>query len=109
MIPAAPTVAPGQLTINSTPEGATIRIDGRTDPSWVTPFNLPGLTPGQHTVNIAKGGYSPEIRTIEIASNSKSFLVVQLAFAGAMASVSSDPAGAAVFLDGKNSRPDFLD
>ena len=102
MIPAAPTVAPGQLTINSTPEGATIRVDGRTDPSWVTPFNLPGLAPGQHTVNIAKGGYSPEIRTIEIASNSKSFLVVQLALAGAMASVSSDPAGAAVFLDGKN-------
>src|SRR5439155_971584 len=102
-IPAAPTVAPGQLTINSTPEGATIRIDGRTDPSWVTPFNLPGLAPGQHTVNIAKGGYSPEIRTIEIASNSKSFLVVQLALAAGMGAVNvkTQPKGAQVAVNNR--------
>jgi len=103
--PPVPTVAaviPGQLTINSTPEGATIRLDGRTDPSWMTPFNLSGLAPGQHSVTIAKAGYSSETRTIEVASNSKSFLVVQLAVAGAIASLSSDPTGAAVFVDGKN-------
>src|SRR5947207_12346791 len=50
-------------------EGATIRIDGRTDPSWVTPFNLPGLAPGQHTVSIAKGGRSEE-HTSELQSHS---------------------------------------
>jgi hypothetical protein len=43
---AAISAIPGQLTINSTPEGAEVHIDGRSDPSWVTPFNLPGLTPG---------------------------------------------------------------
>src|SRR5205823_13825327 len=69
-------VIPGQLTINSTPEGAQVRIDGRTDPSWVTPYNLPGLAPGQHSVNVSKAGYAAENRTIDVASASKSFLVV---------------------------------
>jgi serine/threonine protein kinase len=100
--PMVTVVIPGQLTVNSTPEGATIRLDGRADPSWITPLNIPGLAPGQHNVSIAKPGYSPETRTIEVASNSKSFLVVQLALAGAFASINSDPTGAAVFVDGKN-------
>ena len=38
------------IVVDSTPEGAQIQLDGRADPSWVTPFNSPGLTPGSHTV-----------------------------------------------------------
>jgi eukaryotic-like serine/threonine-protein kinase len=101
----APLVAvavPGQLTINSSPEGAQVQVDGRSDPGWVTPFNMTGLVPGQHTVNISKSGFSAETRNIEVASNSKSFLVVQLAAQGATISVASQPSGAAVFLDGKD-------
>ena len=96
-------IIPGQLTINSTPEGAQVRIDGRTDPSWVTPYNLPGLAPGQHSVSVSKPGYAAENRTIDVASASKSFLVVQLAQITATAAVTSTPAGAAVFVDGKDS------
>ena len=77
---ASATVIPGQLNINSTPEGAEVRIDGRSDPSWVTPFNLAGLSPGQHSVTVARAGYAPESRTIDVASGSKS--------------ISGDPAGA---------------
>jgi serine/threonine protein kinase len=98
----APVAIPGQLTINSTPEGAAVHVDGRTDPSWVTPFNLPGLAPGQHTVMVARAGYTPETRTIDVASGSKSFLVVQLAQLTATATVSSEPAGAQIFIDGKD-------
>ena len=58
----APSIIPGQLTVNSTPEGAEVHIDGRTDPSWVTPFNLPGIQPGQHSVTITRAGYSTESR-----------------------------------------------
>ena len=97
-----PTVIPGQLTINSTPEGAEVRIDGRSDPSWVTPFNLPGLRPGQHSVTVARAGYAPESRTIDVASGSKSFLVIQLAQLTAAVAVSSQPAGAQIFIDGKD-------
>ena len=97
-----PTAIPGQLTINSTPEGAEVHIDGRTDPSWVTPFNLPGLAPGQHNVTITRAGYSTESRTIDVASGSKSFLVVQLAQVTAMVAANSEPAGAQLFIDGKD-------
>lgn len=99
---AAPTTIPGQLTINSTPEGAEVRIDGRSDPSWVTPFNLPGLAPGQHSVVVARAGYAPETRNIDVASGSKSFLVIQLAQLTAAVSITSQPAGAQIFIDGKD-------
>ena len=98
----APAAIPGQLNINSTPEGAEVRVDGRNDPNWITPFNLPGLAPGQHTVTIARAGYAPETRTIDVASGSKSFLVVQLAAVTALVAVSSEPAGAQIFIDGKD-------
>ncbi|MBZ5704240.1 MAG: PEGA domain-containing protein [Acidobacteriia bacterium] len=98
----APALIPGQLTVNSTPEGAQLHIDGRNEAGWMTPYNLTGLTPGQHTVTVTKPGYASETRTIEVASASKSFLVVQLAPLSAAASLASDPAGAAIFLDGKD-------
>ncbi len=96
------TVIPGQLNINSTPEGAEVRIDGRSDPSWITPFNLAGLTPGQHSVTVARAGYAPESRTIDVASGSKLFLVIQLAQITAAVAISSQPAGAQIFIDGKD-------
>jgi len=98
--PAVAAVIPGQLTVNSTPEGAEVKLDGRSDSSWVTPFNMTGLAPGAHTVTVSKAGYVAENRTIEAASGSKMFLVVQLAPAGATVSVVSQPAGAAIFMDG---------
>ncbi len=98
----APAVIPGQMTINSTPEGAEVRVDGRSDPSWITPFNLPGLAPGQHSVTVSRAGYAPETRTIEVASGSKSFLVIQLAQLTAAAAITTQPAGAQIFLDGKD-------
>jgi eukaryotic-like serine/threonine-protein kinase len=98
--PAVIAVIPGQLTINSTPAGAAVQVDGRNDPSWATPFNLAGVAPGQYAVSVSKPGYSTESRTIDVASNSKSFLVVQLAPLTATVAVTSEPAGAAVFLDG---------
>jgi hypothetical protein len=99
---AAAAAIPGQLTVNSTPEGAQVHIDGREDASWVTPFNLAGLAPGQHSVSIAKAGYSTETRSIEIGSGSKSVMAVQLAALTASVSVASDPQGANIIMDGKD-------
>jgi hypothetical protein len=77
-------------------------VDGHHNPTWVTPFNLTGLAPGQHLVSVSKLGYSPETRTIEVGSGSKSFLVVQLAQLHATVAVSSVPSGAHIFMDGRN-------
>jgi hypothetical protein len=51
---------------------------------------------------VARAGYTPETRTIDVASGSKSSLVVQLAQLTATATVSSEPAGAQIFIDGKD-------
>ncbi len=100
--PVAPAIVPGQLSVASTPAGAQIQIDGQNNSAWVTPFNLAGLNPGQHTLTISKAGYAAETRNIDVGSGSKSFISVQLAQLNATVSVSSDPSGAAIWMDGKD-------
>jgi serine/threonine protein kinase len=99
--PAAQAVVPGQMAIDSTPQGAQVQVDGRTDPSWVTPFTLSGLGAGQHSVIVSKAGYSTDTRTVAVASGSKAFVVTHLGQLAATLAVSSSPAGANVYVDGK--------
>jgi serine/threonine protein kinase len=101
--PAAPVIVPGQMAIDSTPQGAQVQLDGRSDPTWVTPFALSGLTPGQHTVTVSKAGYSTDTRTVDVASGGKSSVVSHLAQLMATLSVTSTPPGANVYIDGRDS------
>lgn len=95
-------LVPGQLNVHSTPEGAQIVVDGQGDTAWVTPFEVTGLPPGPHIVTVSKAGFTPETRTIEVASKSKSFLVIQLAQLPATILVAAEPPGAQILLDGKD-------
>jgi hypothetical protein len=99
---AAPLVVPGQMAVDSVPQGAQVQIDGKTDPSWVTPFTLPGLDPGQHSITASKSGYSSDTRTVAVTSGSKSFVVAHLTQLMATLAVSSTPAGANIYVDGKD-------
>jgi len=99
----APIVVPGQMAIDSTPQGAQVHIDGKTDSSWVTPFTLSGLLAGQHTVMVSKAGYSTDTRNVDVVSGSKSFIVSHLSQLMATLAVASSPAGASIFVDGKDS------
>jgi hypothetical protein len=98
----APVVIPGQALIDSTPQGAIFQLDGKSDPSWVTPFTVTGLKPGKHTVAVNKSGYSEDVRSVDIVSGGKSSLVVHLAPINALVVVNSTPAGAEITLDGRN-------
>ena len=100
--PVPPVVVPGQVAIDSTPQGAQVQLDGKTDPSWVTPFTLSGLNAGQHTVTVTKAGYSSDTRTVAVASGSKSFVVTHLAQLMATLSVTSTPPGANIYIDGRD-------
>jgi hypothetical protein len=100
--PPAPVVIPGGMGLDSTPQGAQVQIDGRTDPTWVTPIALSGLTPGQHTVTVSKPGYSTDTRSLEVVSGNKTSIVIHLAQLVATLSVSSDPAGANIYIDGRD-------
>jgi hypothetical protein len=90
------------MAIDSTPQGAQVQIDGRTDPSWVTPFTLTGLGVGQHTVSVSKAGYSADTRTVDVSSGNKAFVMTHLNQLMATLAVSSSPAGAKIYIDAKD-------
>jgi len=100
--PPAAVVIPGQMAIDSTPQGAQVQIDGKTDPSWTTPLTLSGLAAGQHSVTISKPGYSSDTRNVEVASGAKTSFASHLNQLVATLVVSSTPAGANVYVDTKN-------
>ncbi len=97
----APVVIPGQALIDSSPQGAQFQVDGKGDPSWVTPFTVASLSPGKHVISVSKPGYSSEVRSIDVAASSKSTLTLNLAPINALVVVNSAPPGAEVVLDGK--------
>lgn len=98
----APAIIPGQLAIDSTPQGAQVQLDGRTDPSWVTPFALTNLQPGQHSITVSKPGFSTDTRAVEISSGNRTTTVIHLAQLMATLIVRSDPQGANIYVDGRD-------
>ncbi len=100
--PATAVLVTGQMAIDSTPQGAQVQVDGKTDASWITPFSLSGLAPGQHSITVTKAGYGTDTRSVDVVSGSKSFVVSHLAQLMATLAVSSAPAGANVYVDGKD-------
>ena len=102
--PAPPTPAPteaattGTVHVTSTPAGAAVAIDGAG--SFVTPFDSP-LKPGTHAFTISKLGYAPVQRKLDVAAGKTASLDVLLVASGAVLEVKSDPAGAAILVDGK--------
>jgi len=98
-----PVVIPGQALIDSNPQGAQFQVDGKSDPSWITPFTVTALGPGKHIISASKSGYSSEIRSVDVAAGSKTSLVLHLSPVDALMVVNSTPPGATIMLDGKSS------
>jgi eukaryotic-like serine/threonine-protein kinase len=97
---AQPAIVPGQLSFDSNPAGALVTIDGQSQ--GVTPLNLTNLLPGHHTITISKSGFATEMRAVDVTSGSKSVVSIQLAPTTATVAANSDPAGAAIWVDGRN-------
>ena len=100
---AAPAAAiPGQLTVDSTPQGAEVRVDGQGDPTWVTPISLTNLQPGQHSITVSKAGYTTDSRSVEVSSGGHASTTVRLAQSLATLVVKSNPPGAEIYVDTRN-------
>lgn len=97
---AAPVIIPGQLAIESTPEGAQVQVDGATDASYVTPFALTNLQPGQHSITVSKAGYVSDTRTVNVSAGIRATTSIHLVQLMATLMVKSDPAGASIYVDG---------
>jgi eukaryotic-like serine/threonine-protein kinase len=105
---AAPTpaaVIPGQLAIDSTPQGAQVQVDGRSDPSYVTPFVLTSIQPGPHSITVSRPGYTTDTRSVTVTSANRATTVIHLAQLMATLIVKSDPAGANIYVDGRDVGP----
>jgi PEGA domain len=98
----APVVIPGQLAVDSTPQGAQVQIDGQSSPTWVTPFAVTNLPPGQHSITVSKAGFSTDTRSVAVTSGNRATTVVHLAQLMATLVVKSDPAGANIYVDGRD-------
>ena len=93
-------IVPAQLTVNSTPAGASISFDGAV--LCQSPCTLTGIAPGQHSVSAAKEGYSSAAHSIVLASGANSSVTLELNAMGAGINVASTPAGAVIVLDGRD-------
>jgi len=98
---AAAAIVPAQLTVNSTPEDAEITFDGSA--LCQSPCTLTGIAPGTHTVLASKHGFSAATRNISLTSGANATVALQLETLAAILSVSSNPAGAVIMIDGKDS------
>jgi len=100
--PPAPMIIPGQLSVDSTPQGAQVQIDGRTEPTWLTPFAFSNLQPGQHSITVSKPGYSTDTRTVMGSSGNRVTVIAHLSQLMATLVVKSDPPGANIYVDGRD-------
>lgn len=104
-VPAAPVAPPapseGQLTVSSMPMGATVEIEGHAG-QWKAPQTIPGLAAGTYKVSFNMPGYATETRTVQVAGGARTPIDVRMSAVKGFVTVSSKPAGAEIWINGKD-------
>ncbi len=95
----------GQMMVSANVNGARISVDGRSDPDWVTPHTIPGLTAGVHNVVISMDGYENFQQTVNIAGGQTSSVTGNLSAPRGELDVVTVPPGAEIIIDGKSYGP----
>ena len=91
----------GELSIDSKPQGALIALDGRHDVVWIAPYTFSNLKPGTHKITLQMDGYRTENRSLVIAAGKRVNDTFEMILNKGYLEVSTDPAGAALLLDGE--------
>ncbi len=92
----APTPINGRVTINSTPIGAKIKIDGKEmgeTPNLISPILI-----GEHTLTLEKAGYGTVTKKFTVNENEQTDLEIQLS-SSHIVSILSNETGASVYID----------
>jgi len=92
---------PGSLMVSSNIPGAQITVDGKSDPAWITPFTVPNLTPGLHSVVVVKQGYTVAQRNVTIEAGVVTPLNVELGVPTGEINIVTTPPGVDVLIDGE--------
>lgn len=96
-------VAQSELKLLSQPDNAKVEIDGWSEPNWVTPFTASHLAAGMHTIVFSKSGYLQQAKSVESVAGKSVDVSAELAPAVSTIVVTSNPQGANVWVDGKDS------
>jgi len=99
---APPTASEGQLIVSSMPMGATVEIEGRAGQQWKAPQTVTGLAAGTYKVSFNMPGYATETRTVQVSGGARTPLDVRMVAVKGFVTVASKPAGAEVWINGKD-------
>ncbi|MFA4860248.1 PEGA domain-containing protein [Methanoregula sp.] len=109
---APPSLSYPNLILTSNPTGADVFVDGVAQ--GITPQFLPGISPGTHTLAVAKIGYLGNYSSVSLSMGQTATVnvnLVPLDTGTGVVSVRSNPPGASIMLDskstGKNTPYDF--
>lgn len=91
---------PGLISIDSTPQGASVTVDGES--VGKTPLiDLP-LSEGEHQLQLEEARHLPLRQTLQVTGRGvKQDVALELAPAWAMVTIDSVPSGASILLDGE--------
>lgn len=98
--PAAP--AQGELVVSAVPLGALVEIEGRPG-QWKSMQVVGPLPAGTYKVTVSSPGYSSETRSVQVAAGARTPVDVRLSPTKGFIKVAGSPAGASIFIDGKDS------
>ncbi len=88
----------GVLSVKSTPAGAEVQVNGL--PQGATPVVVTGLTPGKYNVSVRMVDYLPYSATASVSAGVTTSLNPTLTYYFGNLSVSSNPAGAELRVNG---------
>jgi streptogramin lyase len=91
----------GSIVINSNPQGTRIFLLG-TNTNKVTPDSIQNLTPGDYEITLKKDGYVDTTLMVNVKSNLRTTLFVNLSISTGTLIVDSYPHEAQIFLDNIN-------
>lgn len=118
---AQPAISSGiALVVNSNPDGARITLDDATNPDWVTPYTIADVQLGTHRVSVSLEGYNASAQMVKVRAGRMRPLnftlqplkgaittppkpkpVVTPAGGSGTLAIATNPAGAAISIDGK--------
>ncbi len=90
----------GTLSVNSTPIGASVYLDGAY--KGVTPLELKNVSMGTHTVKVSLENYAEALKSVDVKYKDAANLNFNLSPLPGKLAVTSTPQGAKVTVDGKN-------
>ncbi|MGH9723056.1 MAG: serine/threonine-protein kinase, partial [Bryobacteraceae bacterium] len=87
-----------EVPVRTDPPGARVMLDGLPGTACTTPCSLSAAA-GRHRIHISRAGFKDMVREVEISREFSGLPTINLAVARGTIMLSSDPAGATIFVN----------